>query len=419
MKIKQLLFTAGLIAAVTAAQKASAAGFYIQEQSVKERGAAFAGAAANPADASVIFNNPAAMAELVRPQGVAGVAVIIPTSSFTNNGSNIGGGPPTGGGDGGNPFDPIPVPSFYAAAPIDGGTWWLGLAVTAPFGLSNNYGDTWFGRYNSTKSVLRTYDIDPSVAVKLSDQWSLGAGIDIQYAYADLQQAIFTGVADDFAEVKGDSWKVGYNLGVLWDVDPATRLGLHYRSAITQDISGNLTVSGPVPLGFPTTQAASAELKLPNVIEFGATHQFSPQLKVLGSVDWFGWNNFNEIRVNTTFLPAIVTTEDYRNTVALALGAEWKQDDKWTYRGGIQFDETPTSSHRDTRVPDSNRFWLSAGGSYQVTPNFGVDGALSHLFMGDASVNDTNQFGIGPPINTIGTSKNQVTIVSLQGVAKF
>ena len=419
MKIKQILCTAGLIAAVTTAQNASAAGFYIQEQSVKGQGAAFAGAAANAPDASVIFNNPAAMTELTGgPQAVAGVALIMPTSSFNDNGSNVGGGPPTGGGNGGNPFSPIPVPSVYFAAPIDGGTWWLGLAVTAPFGLSNDYGNTWFGRYNSTQSELKTYDIDPSVAVKLSDQWSLGAGIDFQYAEADLQQAVFTGGPDDIARVEGNDWTVGYNLGVLWDVDPATKLGLHYRSAITQDISGHLSITGPVPI-IPGPLPASAELKLPEVVEFGATHQVSPQLKVMGSLNWFGWNNFNEIRVHSAPLPDTVATEDYRNTFAVAIGGEWKQDDKWTYRGGVQFDETPTGSHRDTRVPDSNRFWLSAGASYQVTPNFGIDGALSHLFMGDATVNVSNQFPPGPAINTIGTASNQVTIVSLQGVAKF
>lgn len=414
MQFKNALFVAGLIGAVSAAQTASAAGFYIQEQSVKAQGSAFAGAAANAEDASVIFNNPAAMTDLSGPQGAAGVAVIIPSASFTDRGSNIGGGPPTGGNDGGDPFSAVPVPSIYLATPIKDGTWWVGLAVTAPFGLSNEYNKGWVGRYNSTKSVLRTIDIDPSVAVKVGGNVSLGAGVDIQHAYADLQQAVFTGLADATARVEGDSWKVGYNVGLLWDVDPATKLGLHYRSAITQNIDGTLSVSGIIP-----ATAATADLKLPDIIEFGASHDFSSRLKVMGSVDWFGWNNFNEIRVQTATLPDSVTTEDYRNTWMVAVGAEWKQDDKWTYRGGVQFDETPTGSNRDTRVPDSNRFWLSAGGSYQMTPAFSIDGALSHLFMPDASVNVSNQFGAGPTINTIGSSSNQVTIVSLGGSLKF
>lgn len=414
MQFKNALVIAGLIGAVSAAQQASAAGFYIQEQSVKGQGTAFAGAAANPEDASVIFNNPAAMTDLSGRQGAAGVALIIPSSKFTDQGSNVGGGPPTGGNDGGDPFSPIPVPSLYAATPLDGGKVWLGLAITAPFGLSNEYNSGWVGRYDSTKSVLRTTDIDPAVAVKVTDNVSLGAGIDFQHAYADLQQNIFTGGPDLLARVQGDSWKVGYNVGVLWDLDQSTKLGLHYRSAITQNLSGTLVVAPAVP-----TTAASADLKLPDILEFGATHQFSQKLKVLGSVNWFGWNNFNEIRVRDALTPNIVATEDYRNTFSAALGAEWQQDDKWTYRGGVQFDETPTTSHRDTRVPDSNRFWLSAGASYNVTPAFTIDGALSHLFMPDASIKTTDTFGGGPTINTIGSSSNQVTIVSLGGSLKF
>jgi long-chain fatty acid transport protein len=406
MKLNKILFVAALMASA-AAQTAHAAGFYIQEQSARQQGAAFAGAAANAGDASIIFNNPAAMTDLSGPQITGGAALIVPTSSFTNTGA-------TTGNDGGNPFDPIAVPSLYAAMPFAGGTWWGGIAITAPFGLQNEYNPTWFGRYDSVESVLKTQDIAPSFAVKLNDIISFGGGIDIQHARAKLVSAINTGGPDTFATVKGSSWKVGYNLGVLWDVEKDTKLGLHYRSGITQDLSGHLNVPGFTPGPIPAT----AELKLPDVVEFGATHQFTPQLKGLATLNWFNWSRFNEIRVNPAVGPDSVTTEDYRDTFAVALGAEWKQDDKWTYRGGVQFDETPTvDAHRDTRVADSNRFWLSAGTSYNVTPAFTVDGAISHLFMGDASVDTTSTSGV--PTTTKGTASNKVSIVSLQGTVRF
>lgn len=410
MRLQKTFFFLGLFGFIAAAQNAQAAGFYIQEQSAKQQGDAFAGAAANPEDASILFNNPAGMTDLPSAEGVLGLAVLVPHASLKNEGSNVLGGP-VAGNDGGNPFDPTPVPSAYIASPVNNNLW-VGLSVTAPFGLSNEYNKTWFGRYNSTESVLTTEDIQPAIAYKLGNGLSLGGGIDIEHAHAELDQAVLSIGPDLQAEVNGDSWHVGYNLGAMWDVDQNTRLGLHYRSAITQNISGDLTGLGP-------SVHADAELKLPNVVELGVTHQFSPQLKLLGSFNWFGWDRFNEIHVHSP-IGDIIDATDYRNTFAVALGAEWKQDDRWTWRGGLQFDETPTvDGHRDTRVPDSNRYWISLGGTYNVTPTFALDGAISHLFMPDASVNFTNQVGGGPPVQTIATSSNSVDIISLQGVVKF
>jgi long-chain fatty acid transport protein len=410
MRVQNTLFVIGLMCATGAAHDAGAAGFYLQEQSARGQGAAFAGGAANPADATIIFNNPAGMTELKGPQGVAGLAVIMPKSEFTNTGL-------TTGNDGGNPFSPTPVPSFFFATPFGDGGMWGGLAITAPFGLANKYNPGWFGRYNSTENVLKTVNIAPSAAFKVSDAVSIGGGVNFEYANADLKQDIFTGGADDHAQVKGDSWDIGVNVGLLWNINPQTRAGLHYRSAITHHIEGSLNVSGPVNLGF-TSLPAKAKLKLPDVVELGLTHDISPRLKLLGTVNWFGWDNFDEIRVDTA-LPDIVSEQDWRNTFAVAVGAEWKQDERWTYRGGLQFDQTPTGAHRDARVPDSNRFWVSLGASYAVNSRFSIDGAASHLFMGDADVNVSNQFGPFPAQTTSGTAENSATILSLQTVVKF
>ncbi len=413
MKFQKALSIVGLMSGIVmAAQTASAAGFYIQEQSARQQGDAFAGAAANPQDASTLFNNPAGMTELSGPQAAADLSLIIPHASLSNRGSNVLGGPVTGN-DGGDPFGPTPVPSAYVAMPFQGGTWWAGLAVTAPFGLTNNYNNTWFGRYNSTESVLTTEDIAPSFAVKITDALSFGGGIDFQHAHAELDQKFLSIGPDGTVEVNGDSWKTGFNVGAFWKVDPQTNVGLHYRSAITQDIDGTLAVTGVT-----TGTHASAQLKLPDIVEFGATHQLTPQLKILGSVNWFDWSRFSQISVNSALGTTTIPTA-WRDTWSAALGAEWKQDEKWTYRGGLQFDETPVNDFRDTRIPDSNRFWVSVGGSYVLSPAFDIDAAASHLFMPDANIDATNSFGGGPPVVTKAQSKNYVNILSVQGVWKF
>ena len=204
--------------------QSNAAGFFIQEQSVSGLGAAFAGQAAMPRDASILYYNAAGMTYLEGMNGNIGVNVIAPVSDIDDTGSstpavNFGGT----GQDSKNPYDPTPVPNLYYTHQINDKVW-AGLAITAPFGLGSEYDENWFGRYDSIKTELKTINVQPSVAFKVNDRLSLGAGIDIQYADAELTSAVFVGAgAVGKSILKGDDVSYGYNLGAMYDVTELTR----------------------------------------------------------------------------------------------------------------------------------------------------------------------------------------------------
>ncbi len=190
------------LALLGSVQTADAAGFYIKEQSVTGLGRAFAGESAVAEDASTIFFNPAGMTRLQGPEATAGVHLLVPRADLENRGSSSSvrtpaGAPtrPISGSDGGNPYDPTPVPNAYFAYPLMDRDLWVGLGVSAPFGLANKYDADWFGRYDSIETDLLTIDIAPSVAYKVLDWVSIGGGIDIQYADAKLTNAFFAGPA--------------------------------------------------------------------------------------------------------------------------------------------------------------------------------------------------------------------------------
>lgn len=54
---------------------------------------------------------------------------------------------------------------------------------------------------------------------------------------------------------------------------------------------------------------------------------------------------------------------------------------------------------RSTRTPDGDRYWLSAGLSYDVSDSFTVDVAYTHVFIDDADVN-TSQTGAAAALST-------------------
>lgn len=101
------------------------------------------------------------------------------------------------------------------------------------------------------RAELKTININPTIAAKLSDQLSIGAGLNIQYADAELSNAIDFGLigrrvglpttpqgADGAVNIRGDDWSLGYNVGLMYTPSPNTRIGLAYRSGINHELEG-------------------------------------------------------------------------------------------------------------------------------------------------------------------------------------
>jgi long-chain fatty acid transport protein len=182
-------------------QAAWAAGYFIDQQSVPGLGRANAGNVAAANDPSTIFFNPAGMTELwlLDPSDTTrastSLSVIMPKAEIKNRGSTatspgtLGLAAPLSGFNESNPTDPTPVSSAYLAQRV-GNRLFFGLGFNAPFGLAAKYDENWFGRYHAIEIKLLTININPSVAYKLSNRISIGAGFDIQYAYAELATAI-------------------------------------------------------------------------------------------------------------------------------------------------------------------------------------------------------------------------------------
>jgi long-chain fatty acid transport protein len=411
---------------------ALAAGFYIQAQSVSGLGRAFAGEAAIAADASTLFFNPAGMTRLEAPEFQVAAYLLMPTSTVRDTGSTaatpgtLGNPLPYEGGGGGNPYDPTPVPNLFYARPINERAWY-GFGLTTPFGLANGYDDDFFARYDSSRSSLRVLDLQPSFAVQLNDRVAVGGGINLQYADATLRNALPdptvpggpTLETDGQFALEGDSWDYGFNVGVLVELDEATRLGLHYRQGITHTLKGTATTRMPVGLGGASeSDRGRADLKLPDMIFLGLSHRFSERWTGLAQYTWFNWSNFDEIAVKLDAGPdPDPVQQNYRNSWALALGAEYLLNDRWTLRGGIQYDRTPTrDGFRNTRTPDGDRTWLSAGASYERGPRLGFEFAYTYFHVGRESLDLTRTFYAGTPVaSTVeleGTTEGRVHILA-------
>jgi long-chain fatty acid transport protein len=175
---------AALLALGSVTDPATAGGSYVPMKGAIASGLANVGMAPLAEDGSTVFYNPAGMTRL----GVAvaevgaevGADVINADLSIANRGSSAHG---LGAGSAsvqtlgpeGHSSGWTLVPNLFAGASLSGGDVWLGLAITAPFGLQVKYAPDWFGRYDSYDNELTTVNVAPTLAYRFNDAWSIGA----------------------------------------------------------------------------------------------------------------------------------------------------------------------------------------------------------------------------------------------------
>ena len=415
---------------VGTATSALASGFAILEQSVRGLGNAFSGGAIAQ-DASTIFFNPAGLTRLSGNSVNAAVYYISPWAVFQNTGSTVVTGATLTGGNGGDGGVDVFVPNLYAAWNVSDHIK-LGLGINSPFGLKTNYNDSWVGRYYAIDSELTTINITPTLAAKLTDNLSVGAGINLQYANAKLSNAIDFGLigfnnrlptppqtADGFVELKGDDLSWGYNLGLLYEPSQSTRIGLAFRSPITHNLEGDAEFDVP-PAAAPLTATGrftdsdiKAKLKLPATISLNAYQQISPRLAATADITWTGWSRFEELRVefDNRLEPDNVQPENWHDTFRYSLGLNYTLSNAWQLRAGVAYDPSPADEEYITpRIPDSNRTWLAIGASYKASNSLSFDIGYAHLFVDDTEINQVSTTNG----NLRGNFDNNVNIFGLQ-----
>lgn len=415
---KSLLFALLLVLAI--ASSTMAAGFALMEQSVKGLGNAFTGGAAAE-DATVVYYNPAGMIMLEGQQVSTGLHIIKTSFEFSNGGSTHALQPITGegltGDNGGNAGTWNLVPNFYYVNRLNQ-NWAVGLGVNVPFGLTTDWDAGWVGRYYALKSSIMTLNFNPSVAYKINDKLSVGVGVSAMYMEGEFSQAVDFGTIfnllggdpqrdDGKSTLKADDWGFGYNLGILYQFNDSTRIGLSYRSEVDQDLSGDayfsydanvaaMIAASPYSSWFQNGGAGSS-VTLPDSASLSLFHQATDKLALMANVGWTGWSSLPELRI--TFDSGqidSVTTLNWDDAWQFGIGATYKYNKKLTLRCGTMYDQTPIPSaeYRTPRLPDQDRLWANLGASYAMNERMSFDFAYSHLFMmgsGDINQNPTGE----------------------------
>lgn len=426
-------------------------------------GKAFAGAAAVAEDTSTIWFNPSGMSYLSDHNGgkaelSSSLHIVSVHHDFKDKGSappsSLGAASINGKKDTKFTSTGI-VPNLYYMRPINDRLN-FGIAVNGPFGSKTEYDKDWVGRYQATKTDMKSVNINPSLSWKVNDKLSIGGGLSAQYIEVSLGSSVDSagacrkvGVAvatstnssalldycnatypkaaqkekDTQAVIEGDGIGYGFNVGLLYQPTELTRVGVAYRSKISHSLDGKakfdvdaglLPVIAQTGINNFTNRNIKADIDLPESLSVSLVHKFNNRLELMGDVTWTGWSSFNELLVKEKATGKEVTRipEKWKDVTRVSVGANYKYNDRLSLRTGLALDEEPIPSARylTPRIPGADRTWLSVGAGYKVNKKMSVDVGYSHLFMDETAIDNPGESGY----SVRGLYNNDVDIFSAQ-----
>ncbi len=391
---------------------ALASGFAVSELSTAGVGTANA-LVANPDDVGAFAYNPAAMGFHDSSSLALGTLFISPTFSVkTATGNHESHG-----------ADWVYAPMIQGAVVIND-RWRAGFALNAPFGLETRWDVGTFPAISGetsrdiqvlpppyppisfdlpdgpqpTASKAEILDLSPTFAFRVTDDFSISAGMDYYYAKkAKLNSSLTT--------LSGDGHGYGYNLAALYAADRWS-IGASYHSAATVDIEGQYRPTNDtlMLLGvLPNTQGASLDLNLPWRLQVGARFKITPDLAV--ELDWnrTGWSEFSEIVVKGVGGQVILRDQNnWTDTNAYRIGFTWQALEKTQLRLGYSYDETPQDDdYFSPRIPDNDRHLMGIGIGQDLGQGWQVDfGYMYAWFDGKRKVTGSRPYGgLGDDIN--------------------
>jgi len=413
------------ISGLMGATAASAAGFYVQEQSVVGLGRAYSGEAADTG-ADSLWWNPASIAGIAHSEIYAGLQGELVQGDETNAGSTITrpgqATTPVGGSNAAyKPTESAIVPNISSALRLND-QWSVGLAITSPYSDTTKYASNSWTRYDGLKTKLVTIDVQPTLAWKPVSWLGLGVGLDAEHVDSSLSSALpnLSPLLPDGTELlKGHGYNYGWVVGAQVRPSSDLSVGLSYRSQIDHKLDGSVTVGGLYgPLAASNgTLSGHSTFDTPWIATIGARWTFAPRWTLDGQVQRFGWSVFNAINV-TDIEGATSVPEDYRDTTNVAVGLEYAVTPTWTVRTGAQYDETPTvDAERSSRVPDGDRWLFGLGTTFKPRTWIAVDLSAGYLDVAKSSINRNATAYAGTlavtPITVTGeTGNSDVTLSS-------
>jgi long-chain fatty acid transport protein len=424
--MRKAVFVLTGLALLAVVSSAGAQGFGVYEQGACAMGRGGATVAQPCSDGSSIFFNPAAIAFTTGTQISVGGTLINPRGDFN----------PDAGTKGSLLNRYYPVPSIYAVHSF--GKVSFGAGFFAPYGLTTDWPRNFEGRFLGYKTSVKGIYVQPTVALKVSDRFSIGGGLDLVYAAIELNQrvdlssqllapgvtfaAVGVPVRTDFADVRlsGNGMQLGYHLGMLVKANDRVSIGARYLSRERVDLSGGKFTTTQIPTGLVTAGPLSAQIPagtpydtivapqflspnslfggqyadtvitFPDAFVIGLAIKAAPKTTVLVDYQYTHWALFDTLIVTKAYpttppgANVITMVENYKDTHGIRLGLEHELNAKSILRAGFVKNTAAAPDETVTPLlPEGARMQFTGGFGYKVSKHLTADVFYMYLAQSD------------------------------------
>ena len=346
-----------------------ASGYRIPEQSVDSTAKAGANiASAGSADAS--YFNPANMAWMAADKWqVEGdlTYIHLPSISYDDN--------RTAAYDGESKKENFLLPTVFMVSP-EVNNFRFGFSVTAPYGLAKRWEQP-YPRTFAEEYSLKVFDINPTVAYKFCEYFSLAAGPRLLYSSAQVSSNGVVRAPSYTAarNMEGDTTELGWNAALSARPTKDLNLAVTYRSKVDLDLDGDALLSTNTQAASVNT-GGSVSVPAPAVLALSGAYTFD-RLTVELTWERTFWSDYENIAfqydtvlTNPILIGAfgVPVVKNWDDSDAYRLGLSYALNDLWTLMAGFGYDKNPIpDSTLQFDLPDSDAYLYSVGARYQVS----------------------------------------------------
>ncbi|HLP76214.1 MAG TPA: outer membrane protein transport protein [Candidatus Paceibacterota bacterium] len=298
------------------------------------------------------------------------------------------------------------LPNLFASAPFFDNRLALGLGITTPYGLSNEWDkkSSAFAnasptslRYNSAHySALTTVNFNPTLSVKAGEYLNLGVGIDVMWSQLTLKQffpwgMVVPGAPDGNFRAKADGIGGGANFGATLHITEHQNFAITVRTPIKVNYGGHVSLDN-YPAGGSLRDTFKSSIEFPTIVAAGYGIDLTDTIRLETDVEWLEFSNFKNLPLRSATAQALgvpsTVAENWKNTFTFGVGGDWKFAPGWVFRAGYQYYESPVPDTTfSPTIPDSDQNVITFGLGY-THGKHSLEGAYGLDFYNDRNINN-------------------------------
>jgi len=440
LRVAPAVFSIVFVVGLWGTSLVQAQGFGVYEQGTCAMARAGATVADGCGDGSSIYFNPANIA------GAEGVTASVGATLIQAHGEfayDYAARSPYTGTEVDLENDPIPVPHAYVSYGLSERVG-LGLGVYVPYGLETNWpvqlsdGSYFDGAFEGFRSRIQNIYVQPTAAYQVTPRLRVGGGPILAISAVELNQLLdlsqqTTPAGPTFGQLGvpfhtafarvnlegSNEFGFGANFGVSYQATDRLSIGARFTTPITvsyegtaefDQISTGLVFPATSPLardlngdgppdptpadgllaqqfsegGDLSTQGLETEITFPFQLIGGLSVQATEKLTLLADYQLTGWSSFDEISLNFENLGERVREENYDNTHAVRLGAEYDVLEQLTARVGYLYNTAAAPDEVVTPLlPEANRNQFTVGFGWRPSETVELNASYQLLRQND------------------------------------